>query len=144
MSKALATNWKVVVNSVVLSSWAFDVQISDEKEKVEVSGFSATGAREYLPGLADQAIEVSFRQDLAAGGPHATIYNLYSGGSVFRMWVQRDATSGTSSTNPWYGGTASVYSYPVGATLNEAEEITVSFSPAPNSSFTWGTATSGP
>ena len=107
-------------------------------------GLSPTGAREYVPGTADQGIEISFRWDTAAGGPHQTLYPLYSGGSVFKLWVQRDSDAGTSTTNPWYGGTASMYSYPVGATLNEVEEITVSFSPAPNSAFVWSTAVAGP
>jgi hypothetical protein len=127
-----------------LSTWAFDVQISDEKERVEVSGFSASGAREYLPGNADQSVDVSFRQDYASGGPHQTIYPLYQGGSTFKFWVQPDSVAGTSSTNPWYGGTASVFTYPVGAALSEAEEITTTFAPAANSSFAWSTAAAGP
>ena len=133
-----------MIAGVDLSTWSFDVQINDEKEKLDVSGFSATGAREYVPGTADQEVEVSFRQDYAASGPHQTIYPLYSGGSVFKFWVQPDSTASTSSTNPWYGGTASCYSYPVGASLNEVEEVTVTFSPAPNSSFVFGTAVAGP
>ena len=56
-----------MVGATELSTWAFDVQISDEKEKLEVSGFSATGAREYVPGTAEQEVEVSFRQDYASG-----------------------------------------------------------------------------
>ena len=144
MAKKLATDWKVVVGATQLSGWAFDVQISDEKEKVDVSGFSPLGAKEFLPGVAEQSVDVSFRMDYAAGGPHQTIYPLYNGGSVFKFWVQPDSDIGTSSTNPWYGGTASCFTYPVGAALNEAEEITVNFSPAPNSSFVWGTAVAGP
>lgn len=146
MAKKLATRWKVIVgNSLAdLSGWAFDVQIADEKERVEVSGFSALGAREYLPGLAEQSVDVSFRQDYASAAVHQVIYPLYNGGSVFKFWVQPDSVAGTSASNPWYGGTASVFSYPVGAALNEAEEVVVTFSPAPNSSFAWGTAVAGP
>lgn len=144
MAKKLATDWKIVVGAVQLSGWGFDVQISDEKEKVDVSGFSPLGAKEFLPGVAEQGVDVSFRMDYAAGGPHQTIYPLYAGGSVFKFWVQPDSDAGTSGTNPWYGGTASCFSYPVGASLNEGEEITVNFAPAPNSSFVWGTAVAGP
>jgi hypothetical protein len=140
VAKFAATRWKVVVNNVDLSTWAFDVQVADEKEKLEVSGFSATGAREYVQGTAEQEIEISFRWDYAAGGPHQTNYPLYTGGSVFKVWVQPDSVAGTSSTNPWYGGTGSLYSYPMGATLNEVVEYTLSYSPAPNSAFSWGTA----
>lgn len=140
MAKKAATRWKVVVNGVDLSTWAFDVQISDEKEKLEVSGFSPTGAREYVQGTAEQEIAISYRQDFASGGPHQTNYPLYTGGSVFKVWVQPDSVAGTSSTNPWYGGTASMYTFPMSATLNEVEETTYTYSPAPNSQFSWGTA----
>jgi hypothetical protein len=63
---------------------------------------------------------------------------------VFKFWVQPDSTDSTAAANPWYGGSASIFSYPMGATLNEVEEITVTFSPASNSSFTWSTSTAGP
>ena len=143
MAKFISTDWKVVVNNVVLSDHAFDIQIADEKDRVDVSGFSPTGAREFLPGLADQSVTVQFLQDFkaaAAGAVHATIYPLYtSGTSVFPFFVQPDSDAGTSATNPIYGGTASVFSYPVAATLNERTEITVEFAPAPNSVFAWGT-----
>ena len=140
MAKGAATDWKVVVNNVVLSSWAFDVSIEDAKERLEVSGFSPTGAREYVPGLAEQSVTVQFRNDLAAGGPFQTCVQLYQGGSVFPFFVQRDSDAGTSTTNPIYGGSASLFSFPMQASLNEVEEVTYEFSVAPNSVFRWGTA----
>jgi len=142
MAKSLATDWKVVANGVVLSDHAFDVQIADEKDRVDVSGFSPTGTREFLPGLAEQGVDVQFLADFksaAAGAVHATLYPLYTGGSSFPFYVQPDSDAGTSATNPIYGGTAQIFSYPMGATLNERLEQTVSFAPAPNSSFAWGT-----
>lgn len=140
MAKGAATDWKVVVNGIVLSSWAFDVQIEDTRDKLDVSGFNPNNSREYVPGLRDQTVTVSFRYDQASGGPHATMEPLYRGGSVFPFWVQRDSDVGTSATNPIYGGTASLYSFPVGATLNEVEEFEIEFSPASNSVFNWGTS----
>ena len=80
MPKFISTDWKVVVNSVDLSDHAFDVQISDEKEQIDVSGFSATGRREFLPGIQDQTIAVSFLQDFASAEVHATIWPIYEGG----------------------------------------------------------------
>lgn len=138
MAKGAATLWRVMVNSVNLSSWAFDVAGADEKEQVDVSGF--TGYKEYVPGSRDQSVTVQFVNDRGAGGPHATIEPLYRGGSVFPFYVQQDSSAGTSSTNPIYGGTASVYSFPFGATLNEREEISIEFRPASGSTWNWGTA----
>ena len=139
MAKGAATDWKVVVNNVNLSSWSFDVQIEDTRDKLDVSGFNPNNSREYVPGLRDQTVTVSMRYDQATGGPHATLQNLYTGGSAFPFFVQRDSDAGTSATNPIYGGTASIYSLPVSATLNEVEEVEYEFSPASNSVFNWGT-----
>jgi hypothetical protein len=137
MPKFISTDWKVVVNSVNLSDHAFDVQIGDEKEQVDVSGFSPTGRREFLPGIQDQTITVSFLNDYGNGSVHQTIWPLYEGGSSFPILVQPDSDAGTSSTNPYYFGTANVFSYPPSATLNERAEVVVEFKPAPNSLFDW-------
>lgn len=82
---------------------------------------------------------VQFVNDLASNGPQRTIEPLYRGGSVFPFYVLRDSTLGTSATNPLYGGTASVYSFPFGATLNEREELSIEFAPASQSTWNWGT-----
>lgn len=140
MPKFISTDWKVVINGVVLSDHAFDVQIEDEKEQIDVSGFSPTGVREYLPGTRDQTITVQFLSDFGSSSVHATVYPLYNGGSSFPILVQPDSDVGTSATNPWYGGTANVFSYPVGATLNERAEQTIAFRPSAGASFAWGTA----
>ena len=137
MSKGVATLWRVMVNNVSLGSWAFDVAITDEKDQVDVSGFS--GAKEYVPGVRDQSVAVQFVQDRAAGGPYATCEPLYRGGSVFPFYVQERSDLGTSSTNPIFGGSASMYSFPGGATLNDREEVTYEFRPSSGSVWNWGT-----
>ena len=139
MAKFINADWKVSVNGTVLSDHAFDIQIGDEREAVDVSGFSPTRTREYLQGLADQSVTVSFLGDFGTSSVHQTIYPLYTGGSLFQFYVQPDSDAGTSTTNPVYGGTASVFSYPMGATLNERSELVVEFRPSSNSSFSWGT-----
>ncbi len=137
MAKEVATLWKVMVNNVNLSAWAFDVAGADERAKVDVSGF--TGYKEYVPGVRDQTVTVQFVNDRASGGPHQTLLSLYTGGSVFPFFVQPHSDTGTSSTNPIFGGTASLYQFPFGATLDEREEMSIDFSPATNSVFNWGT-----
>jgi hypothetical protein len=126
-----------MVNNVNLSAWAFDVAGADEKAKVDVSGF--TGYKEFVPGARDQNVVVQFVNDIASGGPHQTIEPLYRGGSSFPFYVQRHSDAGTSATNPLYGGTANVFSFPFGATLNDREEMSIEFAPASGSKFEWGT-----
>ena len=139
MAIGVATDWKVVVNNVVLSSWAFDVAIDDTRDKIDVSTFNPNNSKSYVPGQRDQTVTVTFRNDRATGGPHATLEPLYRGGSTFPFFVQPDSDAGTSATNPIYGGTASLYSFPTQATLNEVEEVEIEFSPASNAVFNWGT-----
>jgi hypothetical protein len=140
VTKSLLNSVKVVVNNVDLSKWAFDIDTPDTKAQVDVSGFSATLTKEYLPGLADQTITVRFLQDFAVGAVHATLNGLYYGGSTFPIYVQNDMTQGTSATNPLYGGSANMYEYDgLSGQLEARSEITVTFRPAPNSKFTWGT-----
>lgn len=137
MAKSLATKWKVVVNDVDLSDHAFDVKGADEKDKVDVSGFG--GNKEYLPGVRDQTVTVTFLNDRAASSVHATLKPLYEGGSVFPFYVLPDSSAGTSETNPLYGGSASMYSFPFGATLNDREEVEIEFAPSTSAGFSWGT-----
>ena len=137
MPKQIATDWLVRINSVNLSNHAFDVQITDEKDQIDVSGFSPTGRKEFLPGSQDQTITVSFLMDFDSGKVHQTIWPLYEGGSSFPILVQPDSDAGTSTTNPTYSGTAVCFEYPLSATLNERLELVVPFKPAPNALFDW-------
>jgi hypothetical protein len=138
VSKFLLKNVKVMVNAVDLSSHAFNVDTPSDKEQVDVSGFSPTGTREYLPGMADQTIEVQFENDFAAASVHATLQPLFANGTTFTVYVSPDATAAVSATNPAYGGTGCLFSYNgLSGALNARSETTATFKPAPGSSFQW-------
>ncbi len=137
MPKSLASNWKIVANNVDMSAFADDVQISLEKEQVDVSGFG--GTREFLPGIEDATISVEMFFGQGTNEPHTVLYPLYAGGSAFPFYVQENRSAGTSATNQICGGTASLYTYPPGASLNEPTKYTLDFKPAPNSAFRFGT-----
>ena len=140
MAKYLNTKCKVVVNNKDLSDHAFSIDTPDERDEVDVSGFSATGTREFLPGVRDASIVIGFLQDFGTGSVHATLEPLYSGGSVFPIYVMPDMTAGTSATNPLYRGSASIYQYNgLSGDLNARGEVTATFRPASGSSFSWGT-----
>jgi len=142
MAKFISTDWRVVVNNVDLSDHADSVDTPQEKEQIDVSGFG--GTREFLPGIEDATLTIEFIQDFGTAKVHQTVYPLYSGGSTFPIYVQPSRSSGTSTTNPVYGGTASVYTYNGGAAaLNDVSKITVDFKPAPGARFSWGTAQIG-
>jgi hypothetical protein len=140
MAKYLLTNGKVFINGKDLSDHAFSIDTPDEREEVDVSGFSPTGTREFLPGVRDQSITIGFLQDFGTASVHQTLEPLYRGGSTFTMYVMPNATLGTSATNPLYGGTASMFGYNgLAGELNARGELEVTFRPASGSGFAWGT-----
>lgn len=142
MSKFILQDVKVVVAGQTLSDHAFNVDTPSEKEQVDVSGFSTTGAREFLPGPEDQTIEIQFLQDFASNKVHATLEPYYTSGSAFALYLVPDSDTGTSATNPIYGGSANLYSYNgLSGALGARAEMTATFRPAPGSRFTWGTTT---
>ena len=141
MSKFLLKSVKVMVAGVELTGHAFNVDTPSEKEQVDMSGFSAAGTREYLPGLEDQTLEVQFLQDFGGTQVHATLEPLYAGGSTFVVYVVPDTNASVSATNPAYGGSANLYSYNgLSGALGARAEMTATFRPAPNNRFVWGTA----
>ena len=141
MAKLVSTIWKVMVNNVDLSSHAFAIDTPQSKDQVDVSGFG--GTREFLQGVEDATLTIQFLQDFGTATNekvHSTLQPLFNSGSLFPVWVQPFSTSGTSTTNPIFGGTAMLYDYNGGAaTLNERAELTGTFRPASGSKFTWGT-----
>lgn len=139
--KQVPREWRVTVNSYDLSDWANQVDTPQTKDQIDVSGFNAAHSREFLQGNEDSTISIQFIQDYGTNGPHAVLYPLYSSGTTFTIHVQPFISEGTSATNPQFGGTAQMFNYNGGAaTLNEVQQFTAEFKPAPNSTFAWGTA----
>ena len=60
MAKRIALKDHITVDAVDLSNFARSVEFSSEHERVDVSGFTATGANEYLAGQTEQSISVEF------------------------------------------------------------------------------------
>lgn len=138
MSKFLLTNCLVMVNAVDLSDHAFNVDTPSEREQVDVSAFSPTRTREYLPGLADQTIEIQFENDFAAASVHATLSTIFQNGTNVLVYVVPDKTAPISATNPAYGGHGTLYSYNgLSGALNARSEVTATFKPFTGSSFQW-------
>ena len=137
MSKFLLKDVKVMVGTVDLSSHAFNVDTPGTKEQVDVSGFSTTGSREFLPGLADESIVIQFENDFAASQVHATLEPLYRNGTTTLVYVV-PTSAAVSATNPAFGGQGVLFDYNgLSGALNARSETTATFKPAPGGSFGW-------
>ena len=141
MSKFLLKDVKVMVGTTDLSNHAFNIDTPGTKEQVDVSGFTATGIREYLPGLADQTLEVQFENDFAASSVHATLEPLYRLGTPTLVYVC-PTSAAVSATNPAYGGQGCLFDYNgLSGALNARSETTATFKPAAGSTFQWSATT---
>lgn len=136
-----STDWKVVIQGNVLSSFAHNVSIEDEKEQLDASGFNPNNSKTYVPGSRDQTVTIQFRMSYGAGEPFNVIKPLYENNTNFGFYLVPDSDTATSTTNPIYGGTANVYQLPVEASLNEVEEFEVVLRPATGAVWNWGTVT---
>lgn len=137
MSKFLLKDVKVMVGTVDLSSHAFNVDTPGTKEQVDVSGFSPTGGREFLPGLADESIVIQFENDFAAASVHATLEPIYRNGTTTLVYVV-PTSAAVSATNPAFGGQGVLFDYNgLSGALNARSETTATFKPAPGGTFQW-------
>lgn len=140
MAKFLATDVAIVIDGLDVSGHAFSVDLPDTKEQVDVSGFSSTGAKEFLPGNRDQTATIGLLQDFAASNVHSKLNTLYTASSVFVFSVCPTSGS-TSSTNPSFGGTAQLYEYDgLNAQLNARAEIQAVLRPANGAVWSWATS----
>ena len=138
--RRVATDWRVVVDNVDLSEWGFHVTINDEKDQVDASGFG--GKRTFLQGVRTQSVDVEFRAGDGTNEPYFKLRDLYESGSQFPFYVQPVNDGGTVSDTNWqYGGSLTqVFQLPREANLNDVEDMSVTFAPASNEGFSYGTA----
>ena len=140
MAKRVALKDHVMVNSVDLSDHARAVTFNSEHERVDVSGFTATGANEYLAGQTEQSLEVEFFNDYASGSVHATLYPVHQARTVIPIEWRPDQTSPVSATNPQLEGNVQLLTYNPSATRGEAETWTATFTAADSAGLAYTTA----
>jgi hypothetical protein len=123
MAKDVLTQASVLVNAVDLSSHASSVSMEDTADEVEVTGFSTSDYRDFIPGLKDGNITVSFFNDHASGSVADTLQPLYTSGGTFPLRIKPDI-AGTIA----YTMTARLYSNPLlNGSVGDANTIDVTF-----------------
>jgi hypothetical protein len=130
MPKRVALKDHVLVGTQDLSNFARSVQFSSEHERVDVSGFSTTGANEYLAGQTEQSVTVEFYGSYGATEVHQTLYPIHQARSIVPFEWRPDQTAPVSVTNPQLEGNVQIYTYGPGATRGETDTFEVTFNAA--------------
>jgi len=130
MAKRIALKDSVTVDAVDLSNLARTVEFSSEHERIDVSGFSATGANEYIAGQTTQTVTVEFFGSYDVGEVHATLYPIHQNRDIVPFAWRHDQTNPVGVTNPELRGNVQVLTYSPGATRGEADAFSVEFTAA--------------
>lgn len=142
MSKRVAFKDHVAVDSVDLSNFARAVTFSSEHDRVDVSGFSATGSNEFLAGQTTQTVTVEFFNSYGSAEVHQTLYPIHKNREIVAIAWRPDQTAGASATNPELRGNVQILTYAPAATRGDAETFSVEFVAADPAGLAY--ATSGP
>jgi hypothetical protein len=127
MGKRIALKDSVEVDAADLSNFARAVTFSSEHDRVDVSGFNATGANEYLAGSTEQSVTVEFYGSYGTGEVHQTLYPIHKNREVVAFAWRPDQTAAVSATNPSLEGNVQLLSYSPSATRGEEEAFEAEF-----------------
>jgi len=127
MAKRVALKDHVLVDAVDLSNLARSVRLSSEHSQEDVSGFSATGANEYLAGATTQTVTVEFYGSYGTGEVHQTLYPIHRDREVVPFEWRPDQTAAVSATNPQLEGNVQLLQYGPGAARGEVDTFEVTF-----------------
>lgn len=124
MAKFAATDYKIVVGGVNLSTNLNSVELSIEADDLETTAFGGEW-RTRIGGLKTGSITLSFLQDFGAGSVDATLYPLFNTLAT----VVITPTSGTvTATNPSYTAVALVNQYmPFASSVGDIATLSVTW-----------------
>ena len=140
MAKRIALKDHVSVDAVDLSNFARAVTFNSEHERVDVSGFSATGANEYLAGQTEQSVTVEFFGSYGASEVHQTLYPIHQNREVVAFEWRPDQDAAVSATNPQLEGNVQLLTYSPSVTRGEEEAWEATFVAADSAGLAYTTA----
>jgi hypothetical protein len=140
MPKRIALNDSVEVDSVDLSNFARTVRFASEHSREDVSGFSPTGANEYLPGPTDQSVTVEFFGSYGTGEVHATLYPIHKDREIVEFKWRPDMNTAVAATNPELRGNVQLYTYGPGGTRGDVDTFEATFNAADEDGLQFFTA----
>lgn len=110
MAKTILKNVSVMVDSVLLTTRAQNVDIDESADQVDVTAFGGSGYREFEQGLKQGTVTVQFYQDFDAGSTHATLRPLFDNDTEFEIRIGPAGDTGAVD-NPVWVGTVKLFGY---------------------------------
>lgn len=107
MPKFAATDYKITVAGVNLSTSLNSVELALESDDLETTAFGGT-FRERIGGLKTGSVTLQFMQDFGASSVDATLFPLYN---TLATVVITPTSSTVSATNPSYTAVCLVNAY---------------------------------
>lgn len=137
MSKFLMQDCYIEIDGFDMSDHFVNVATPQTRERVDVSGFNPTGAKEFLAGDREDSITGTALQDFATGEVHDILSDLFQNQTTFRVRV-RPTSAAVSATNPEFGGMAQLLTYTgLQGDKGSRAEIPVEIIPADVNGFSW-------
>lgn len=126
MTAFVLTDAEIIINTVDLSDHVLSAVLNYSGDLQEDTAMGDS-SRTRLSGLKDWSLEVTFKQDYAAGKVDATIFPLI-GAAATAVSFMPVKTGGVSATNPKFNGNAIPEAYtPGGGGIGELAQTTVTF-----------------
>jgi hypothetical protein len=124
MAKFAATDYKVTVNGVNLSTNLNSVELSIESDDLETTAFGGEW-RTRVGGLKTGSVTLSFLQDFGASSVDATLFPLFN---TLATVVVTPTSGSVSATNPSYTATALVNQYmPFASSVGDIATLSVTW-----------------
>ena len=137
--KRIALKDSVEVDGVDLSRFARNVRFNSEHAQEDVSGFTASGANEYLAGATTQSLTVEFYGSYGTGEVHQTLYPIHKDREVVPIAWRPDQTAAVGVDNPSLEGNVQLLGYSPGAARGEVDAFEVTFISADESGLAFVT-----
>lgn len=127
MAKRLALYDYIAIDGVDLSNLARSLSFESTDDEVDVSGFNATGASEFLQGNRIRAVTIEFFVSRGSNEVHQVVFPIHDGRLTCTFVWRADVNSAVSATNEELRGDVKIPAYTEGGTRGEAETTSIRF-----------------
>ena len=129
MAKRIALYDYIEVDQVDVSNMCRSIEFTSEHAREDVSGFSASGADEFLAGRTTQGVTLEIFGMRGSNESHQVFYPLHRDKTIVEF-VWRASRDSVSATNQELRGNVQILTYGEGAVRGDVEAHTVELTTA--------------